>query len=631
MTGVHSATDVAGNAPAAETAATAGSPTPTALGGDPHGSFAGPGEPADVAVLVVTYNSAHDVDALIAGLRAEARELRLRVVVADNDSADGTLTVLSGHPDVIARQAGGNLGYAGGINAARRHAGQATAVLVLNPDLVVEPGAIRALFHRMVRSDAGIVVPQLLDEDRTVYTSLRREPTLLSALGDALLGSRVPNRPGWLSEIDYNGESYGQPHRIQWSTGAALLIRSDVEKRLADWDDDYFLYSEDIDYFRRAREVGIACWYEPAARMRQRRGGSGSSPALNALMAVNRIRYIRKYHSTLYAAGYRAAVVLSELLRLGKAGRRGVLRAVLDEDSWDRLPHATRDDASAADPRLYEDFPEGAVIIPAHNEASVIGRTLGRLAPLAASGQVEVIVACNGCTDNTAELARSFKGVRVLDVPEASKVAALNAADAAAARWPRLYLDADIEIDPRALRVVFDELGREAVLAARPAFRYDTEGASGLVRSFYRARNRIPSTQNALWGAGAFAVSQEGRKRFRQFPSISPRFSGDDLFVDQQFLPSEKKVLSTPPVMVRTPRHADALLGILRRNYRAKAELGGWATTSQTVRELMRTIRSPQSAMDASVYAGFVALARLRRRRPPDSSGVWERDESSRL
>jgi hypothetical protein len=179
--------------------------------------------------------------------------------------------------------------------------------------------------------------------------------------------------------------------------------------------------------------------------------------------------------------------------------------------------------------------------------------------------------------------------------------------------------------------VVFDELGREAVLAARPAFRYDTEGASGLVRSFYRARNRIPSTQNALWGAGAFAVSQEGRKRFRQFPSISPRFSGDDLFVDQQFPPSEKKVLSTPPVMVRTPRHADALLGILRRNYRAKAELGGWSTTSQTVRELMRTIRSPQSAMDASVYAGFVALARLRRRRPPDSSGVWERDESSRL
>ena len=51
--------------------------------------------------------------------------------------------------------------------------------------------------------------------------------------------------------------------------------------------------------------------------------------------------------------------MLSELLRLGKADRRGVLRAVLNEDSWDLLPHATRDNESAADPLLYEDFPQG--------------------------------------------------------------------------------------------------------------------------------------------------------------------------------------------------------------------------------------------------------------------------------
>jgi glycosyltransferase involved in cell wall biosynthesis len=287
--------------------------------------------------------------------------------------------------------------------------------------------------------------------------------------------------------------------------------------------------------------------------------------------------------------------------------------------------------ASTVDPELYRDFPAGTVIIPAHNEAGVIARTLHWLAPLAAHGQVEVIVACNGCTDNTAELARGFDRVRVLDVPEASKVAALNAADAAASTWPRLYLDADIEIDPRALREVFDKLGSGVVLAARPAFRYDTEGAGRLVRSFYRARARIPSTNNALWGAGAFALSEEGHKRFQQFPLISPLFSGDDLFVDQQFLPTEKEVLDTPPVMVRTPRRADALLSILRRNYRAQSDLGSSATTSETLRELIASVRSARSAIDAAVYAGFVALARLRRRTPRDSAGVWERDETSRL
>jgi glycosyltransferase involved in cell wall biosynthesis len=280
--------------------------------------------------------------------------------------------------------------------------------------------------------------------------------------------------------------------------------------------------------------------------------------------------------------------------------------------------------------RSCRDFPEGAVIIPAHNEANVIGRTLGRLAPLVAGGSIEIIVACNGCTDNTVDVASSVDGVTVLEVADASKVAALNAADAVAVRWPRLYLDADIEIDPTAIRVLFDTLGRGDVLAARPASRYDTDGASWLVRSFYRARRRIPSTRTAMWGAGAFALSQEGHKRFAEFPSISPRFSGDDLFFDQQFLPSEKAVLDTSPVIVRTPRRARMLLQVLRRNRRAKAELGGWSTTSQTFRELIRSVRTVQGVFDAVVYVGFVTLARLRRRQPLESAGVWERDESSR-
>ena len=67
-----------------------------------------------------------------------------------------------------------------------------------------------------------------------------------------------------------------------------------------------------------------------------------------------------------------------------------------------------------------------------------------------------------------------------------------------------------------------------------------------------------------------------------------------------------------------------------RRNYRVKSELGGRSTTSQTMRELTRTVRGLPSALDAAVHTGFVALARLRRR-VGHAAGVWERDESSRL
>jgi glycosyltransferase involved in cell wall biosynthesis len=287
--------------------------------------------------------------------------------------------------------------------------------------------------------------------------------------------------------------------------------------------------------------------------------------------------------------------------------------------------------AGASDPGLCGSFPPGCVIIPAHNEATVIQRTLRPLAPLAADGSVEIIVACNGCTDDSAVLARAFAGVRVLEIPQPSKVLALNAADAVASQWPRLYLDADVEIDPQALRKVFEKLETGEVLAARPAYRYDTEGASRLVRSFYRARIRIPSINRALWGSGAFALTEKGHQRFGQFPLISPRFSGDDLFVDHQFDSAEKAVLDTTPVMVRTPRHTGALLVTLRRNYRSQAELKDFSTTARTARELIGSIRSSRTAVDACIYAGFVALARLRRGQVSRGAGVWERDESSRV
>lgn len=65
---------------------------------------------------------------------------------------------------------------------------------------------------------------------------------------------------------------------------------------------------------------------------------------------------------------------------------------------------------------------------------------------------------CNGCSDNTAEIARRFEGVTVLESEMPSKPAALNAGDAAATRWPRLYLDADAQISPSAVRDVLDAL-----------------------------------------------------------------------------------------------------------------------------------------------------------------------------
>ncbi|WP_081818899.1 WecB/TagA/CpsF family glycosyltransferase [Arthrobacter sp. UNC362MFTsu5.1] len=588
------------------------------------GQFTGLEGSPDVVAVVVTYNSGGNIGRLLDSLRAETEDLTLRVVVADNSSSDDTVEIIRrGNPDAIVLDTGGNLGYSAGINIAMRSAGDAPAVLVLNPDLRVGRGSLQKMLHRLRASRAGAVVPRLTDADGATSRTLFREPGVTRAFGDALLGRHAPNRPGWLATIDLSPESYAHPHTVDWATGAALMVRRNLTDSL-EWDESFFLYSEETDFFRRLRALGGTVWYEPAATMVHDGGGSGSSAKLNALLAVNRIRYIRKYHSSVYAAAFRGAVVLSEALRCWKSDRRGVLQTVIDEGSWPQLPGPTRSDSTD---RRSTEFPAGAVIIPAHNERNVIARALAPLAPLAASGQIEVIVACNGCTDNTAEIARTFEGVTVLESGEASKPGALNAGDTAASLWPRLYLDADVQISPAALRGVFNALVPGGPLAARPAVHYDLRGAHPIIHSYYQTRSRLPSVRNGLWAGGVYGLSEMGHRRFKRFPDRT----ADDLFVDRLFAPSEKSVLDVEPVVFCPPRTLRDQIAVLHRVYRGNSEqnaAAGQATTArQTLTEVLRSVRGPLTAANAAVYLGLAIVGR----QGAKGSGVWERDESSRV
>lgn len=574
-------------------------------------------EPADVCVVVVTYNNQDDVDPLMASLRAETSDLRIRVVVADNASVDGTRAVLRQHPDVIVVPTGGNLGYAGGINAAVANAGPTSSILVLNPDLRVERGALLAMVNRLSTPGTGIVVPLLRDSDGSVYRSLRREPTVLHSLGDALVGRRFHRRPTWLSEIDYDDEAYAYPHPVDWATGAAVLVKATLAQRLGNWDERFFLYSEETDYFRRARDAGARVWFEPAAGMIHRRGGSGASPELTALMAVNRQRYVDLHRGRFYALAFRGTVLLSEVLRARDPGHRLAAATLLRRSRWVNLPSATRDPSGGAG------CSPGAVIIPAHNEEAVIARTLTSLAGVLASGVVEVVVVCNGCTDSTASVASGFAGVQVIEVDRASKTAALNAGDAAAGKWPRLYLDADIAVAEGTVGEVFRALDA-GTPAVRPAVRYNTEGAGFLVRAYYRARRNIPAGRTSLWGAGAYGLSRAGHERLKSFPDIV----ADDLYVDRLFTAAEKRVLDSAPVDVRTPRSVPGLMAVLRRTYRGNSELHtGNDTAAGSLLGLLASIRSPLGLFDAAVYTAFAVAGRCT---PPTRLPRWERDNSSR-
>ena len=302
-----------------------------------------PGDTADCSVVIVTHNSGADVGQLLDSLPAAADGLALRVVVVDNGSRDDTARVVAAFRGVTLVPSGGNLGYAGGINVGRAHAGPTRSVVVLNPDLRLGPGTLRRLYDAAVPGSAGAAVPRIVDGRGVLFHSLFREPTVLRALGDALLGAKWPGRPGWLSETVWSAAQYERAGDAAWATGAVLLITAEADAAVGPWDDArFFLYSEETDYCRRLRGAGFVIRYVPEATAMHRGGGSGTGPDLVALTQLNRLRYFRKYHGRLAATVFTAAVVLSEVVRLHRPENRRALRAVLSRRGRAGLPGEDR-------------------------------------------------------------------------------------------------------------------------------------------------------------------------------------------------------------------------------------------------------------------------------------------------
>lgn len=272
----------------------------------------------------------------------------------------------------------------------------------------------------------------------------------------------------------------------------------------------------------------------------------------------------------------------------------------------------------------------GTIIIAAHNEEAVIGRTLDALSGAGEKQSIHVVVVSNGCTDRTAQIAAEYTGVKVVDIAVASKIAALREGDRHAIRGPRIYLDADVVLSSRAAQDVIAALSSGAV-AGRPPHTFDSSRATWIVRSWYRVRAELPSISSALWGAGCYALSEAGRARFDEFPDLI----SDDLFIDSLYSTDEITIVPTDPVIVTTPRRTADLLRILRRSYRTQSEVAkapdglsaGQRGQLGDLKALVR--RSPNRLGDVIVYVTVIAVGRIRAR-TSRTKERWERDTSSR-
>ncbi|MCD9196899.1 glycosyltransferase family 2 protein [Aeromicrobium wangtongii] len=274
-----------------------------------------------------------------------------------------------------------------------------------------------------------------------------------------------------------------------------------------------------------------------------------------------------------------------------------------------------------------------SVVIPAHDEERGIARTLAAL--LDGSCTLDVLVVCNGCTDGTAEVARGFgSAVRVLEIAEASKTAAVKAGNAATDVFPRVHLDADVTLTGADVIRLIEPLGSGSILATAPRRVIASDASSVVVRWYYEVWEQLPQVAEGLVGRGAFALSRAAQERVDALPQVM----SDDLAVSDAFGPDERLIVDAATVVVRPPR---VVADLLRRRVRVvtgnrqASAVGVRRPDSSTGLSTLLSIawRRPSFVPRIGVFLVVTAIARFRARRFIRSGDftTWQRDESSRV
>lgn len=280
--------------------------------------------------------------------------------------------------------------------------------------------------------------------------------------------------------------------------------------------------------------------------------------------------------------------------------------------------------------------PDLSIIIPVYNEERVLKPTLDALRSASLGFNAEVIVACNGCRDESYSIASNHPVcTRVLDLPQASKTFALNEAERYATAFPRLFLDADIEIRSRCIAtIVTAAANAPEVLFIGLGSETDLSHSSALVRAYYQFWLSLPYVGRKCVGSGAYVLTQMGRSRFQQYPEVI----ADDEFVRRHFLPNEMNFLQEKLVLVRAPRNLHNLTAVRVRGRQGAyqlnemfPELAPPKSNRRMLEALSHQLKNPRLWFSGLVYAALSVMVRIKARRAYDGlSSSWVRDESSR-
>lgn len=253
-----------------------------------------------LTVQIVNWNAREDLRQALRSLFEHAPTFPFEVLVLDNASQDGSVQIVEKEfPQVRLLVSERNLGFARGHNLLARHA-RGRYLLLLNPDTVVMRDTLTKLIRfAEAHPEAGIIGPKLLNPDGSLQYSCRRFPNPIAAIfRNTPLGRLFPNnrytRDYLMLDWDHNSI-----REVDWVSGAAMLVRREVYQQLGGFDEQFFMYVEDVDLCYRAWQAGWKVLYYPDAIIIHAIGRSTDLVANKMIIAFHQSMY--KFYKKHYA------------------------------------------------------------------------------------------------------------------------------------------------------------------------------------------------------------------------------------------------------------------------------------------------------------------------------------------
>jgi N-acetylglucosaminyl-diphospho-decaprenol L-rhamnosyltransferase len=263
------------------------------------------------SALVVTYNNESTINDCLQSLQNQVDE----IIVFDNSSRDSTTRIITDEfPKVTLINSNKNIGYGAAINKAAQSANSAL-LLIANSDVTFMPNSVANLRELMVEPSCGIVGPRIENTDGTRYPSPRMFPGFSDAIGHAFIGLFTANNR-WSKRYLRNTEQLEGAHVVDWVSGSCMLVRRHAFDELGGFDEQFFMYMEDVDLCRRARELGWQVWFTSESHVVHVQGASTIKRPMRAVFAhhVSMIKYVN-------AATHGSARAFLPIVWLGIAAR----------------------------------------------------------------------------------------------------------------------------------------------------------------------------------------------------------------------------------------------------------------------------------------------------------------------